>query len=81
MTRDDVSDDVQLPGGDVDPEIRSKHRVFALGPDVTIPIASKARLFALLNVRYLWEMAARTRTEGQSLAITATFPVPSVKLR
>ena len=81
VTRDDVSDDVLLPGGDVvDPEVRSKHRVFALGPDVTIPLASKARLFALLNVRYLWEMAARTRTEGQSLAITATFPVPSVRL-
>lgn len=82
MTRDDVSDDVLL--GErirLDPEINSKHKVFALGPDVTLPLATKSTLFALLNIRYIWEMAAKTKTEGQTLAITATFPVPSVRLK
>ena len=82
MTRDDVSDDVVLGESiRLDPEINSKHKVFALGPDVTLPLASKSKLFALLNIRYIWEMAAKTKTEGQTLAITATFPVPSVRLK
>jgi len=82
LTRDDVSDGA-LPGAGfiLDPEIPSKHRVFGLGPEVTLPVASKSKLFALLNIRYLWEMTARTKTEGQSLVVIATFPVPSVKLK
>ena len=58
-----------------------KHKVFGLGPDVTLPIASKSKLFALLNIRYLWETGARVKTEGETLVITATFPVPSVTLQ
>jgi hypothetical protein len=57
-----------------------KHKVFAFGPDVTLPIASKSKLFALVNIRYLWESGAQLKTEGQTLTVTATFPVPSVRL-
>ena len=39
-----------------------------------------ATAFALVNIRYLWETGARLKTQGQTLAITATFPIPSVKL-
>jgi len=82
LTRDDGADGV-IPGGGLilDPEIGGKHRVIALGPDVTLPLASKSTLFALLNIRYLWEMVAKTKTEGQSLVVTATFPVPSVEVK
>ena len=38
-------------------------------------------LYALVNVRYLWETGAKTKTEGQTLVVTATFPIPSVKLK
>lgn len=48
--------------------------------DVTLPVASKTKLFALVNIRYLWESGAQLKTEGQTLVVTATFPVPSVKL-
>lgn len=58
-----------------------KHRVFGVGPDVTLPVASKSKLFALVNIRYLWESGAQLKTEGQTLVVTATFPVPSVRLR
>jgi hypothetical protein len=68
-----------LPGISVD--FPFKHEVFAFGPDVTLPVASKSKLFALVNLRYLWETGAQTKTEGQTLVVTATFPVPSVKLR
>ncbi len=59
----------------------AKHRVFAIGPDVTVPIATKAKLFALVNIRYLWETGARMKTQGAGLLVTTTFPVPSGKLR
>ena len=60
--------------------IPGKHKVFGFGPDVTLPIASKSKLFALVNIRYLWESGAQLKTEGQTLVVTATFPVPSVRL-
>ncbi len=69
------------PGGRVvDVEFPNKHRVYGIGPDITLPVASKSTLFALVNIRYLWETGARVRSEGQTLAVTATFPSPSVKL-
>ena len=55
--------------------------MFGFGPDVTLPIATKSKLFALVNIRYFWETGARVKTEGQTLVVTATFPVPSVKLK
>jgi len=57
-----------------------KHRVFAFGPDVTVPLATKSSLISLVNVRYFWETGAQLKTEGQSLVVTATFPVPSIKI-
>jgi hypothetical protein len=58
-----------------------KHRVFGIGPEVTVPIATRSKLIAVLNVRYSWEAGARTTLEGQNLVITATIPIPSVRLQ
>ena len=55
--------------------IPERHRVFGIGPDVTIPIATKTRLISLVNVRYLWEQGARLKTQGQTLMITNTIPI------
>jgi hypothetical protein len=72
----------ELPGGGaIAIEARNKHQVFGLGPDVTLPIATRSKLYALVNVRYLWETGARVKTEGETLAVTATFPIPSLKLK
>jgi hypothetical protein len=60
--------------------IPDKHRVFAFGPDVTIPIATKSRLISLVNVRYLWEQVAQSKTQGQSLMLTWTVPVGGVAI-
>jgi len=70
------SDELGFPG---DFEL-PKHRVFAIGPDVTIPIATKSRLVSLVNVRYLIEAGTELKTEGNSLVVTMTFPVPSIKI-
>ena len=81
LTADDLATFV-LPGGDaIDLDARNKHKVFGFGPDVTLPVASKSKLFALVNIRYLWETGARLKTEGDTLVVTATFPVPSVRLK
>ena len=82
LTADQLGTFVLPGGGTIDLELAdSKHRVFALGPDVTLPIATKKKLIALVNVRYLWEMGARSKKEGTGLVVTVTFPVPSVKLK
>jgi hypothetical protein len=82
VTADDLGVALELPSGEtIGPGLsNSKHSVFALGPDATLAVATKKKLYALVNIRYLWEMGARTKTQGQTLTITATFPVPSVKL-
>ncbi len=81
LTEDQLAE-FELPGGaDFDVDFPGKHRVFAFGPDVTLPIASKSKLFALVNIRYLWESGAQLKTQGDTLVVTATFPVPSVRLQ
>lgn len=81
LTDDDLGQFVPPGGEEVELELPNKHRVFALGPDVTVPIATPSKLFALINVRYFCETGARVKTEGQSLLVTANFPIPSVTLR
>ena len=81
LTTDNLGSFVLPGGGTVEPELVNKHRVFALGPDVTLPVATKTKLFALVNLRYLWEAGARSKTEGSTFIATATFPIPSVKLQ
>ena len=81
LTEDQLAE-FQLPGGSpIDINFPGKHRVYAFGPDVTLPVASKSKLFALINIRYFWETGAQLKTEGQTLVVTATFPVPSVRLK
>jgi len=79
ISEDDIGMGSPLPPGVTIPPI-SKHRVFGLGPEVTLPIATKTKLIAQVNVRFLWEFGARTKTEGTTLALTVTFPIPSVPI-
>jgi hypothetical protein len=60
--------------------VTDKHRVLGLGPDVTIPIATSSKLIALVNLRYLVEMGTQTKTQGQSIVVTTTFPVGGIKI-
>jgi hypothetical protein len=81
ITKDQLREFV-LPGGDeIGLDFPNKHRVFGCGPDVTLPIATRSKLYALVNIRYFWETGARVKTEGQTLVVTATIPIPSVKLK
>lgn len=65
---------------DIGPDLLQKHRTFGIGPDITLPLATKTKLIALINVRYFWELGVRSKTDGQSLVVTATFPIPSISI-
>jgi hypothetical protein len=70
LTSDDLGLNVPAAFGDL-----PKHRVFGIGPDVTIPIAVKKKLISLVNVRYLFEQGAQFKTQGNTLIITNTIPI------
>ena len=76
LTVDEFGIAISLPSG----RAIGKHKVWGFGPDVTMPIATKSTLIALVNVRYFWEAGAQLKTQGQSLVVTAAFPVPSIKI-
>jgi hypothetical protein len=60
--------------------IPEKHRVWGIGPEVTIPIATKTKLISLVNVRYMWEQGARLKTQGQTFMITNTIPIGGIRI-
>jgi hypothetical protein len=77
VSDDDFGLGFTLPGG----QLLDRHRVFGIGPEVTIPLASKSKLFGFLNLRYFWETGARTTLEGNTFLATFSFPVPSIPLQ
>jgi len=72
MTEDDLGSDNVFPSGmDL-----GKHRVYGLGPEVTIPIVPQGKLYGFINARYLWEFGARSSLEGNTFVLTAILPIP-----
>jgi hypothetical protein len=78
VTDDDVGRDLEML---LEGRRLGKHRTFGLGPDVTVPIATKSKFIASINARFFWEFGARTTLEGYTFLVTATFPIPSVPLQ
>jgi hypothetical protein len=60
--------------------ISGHHRVWGIGPDVTVPVATKTKLQSLINVRYMWEQGVQLKTQGQTLTITNTIPVGGISI-
>ena len=77
LSEDDLGLDIELPGG----RGLEEHRVYGVGPEVTIPIATKKKLYGFINARYFWEFGAQSTLEGSTFVLTATFPIPSVPLQ
>jgi hypothetical protein len=78
VTADDLG--AAVPFGAAVPGL-PKHRVFGIGPDVTIPIATRTRLLSLVNVRYLVEQGAEVKTQGHTLMITNTIPLGHTRIQ
>jgi hypothetical protein len=60
--------------------LRGKSRDWGLGPEVTLAIAANRTVYGFVTVRYQWEFAARTTSEGASWNILATFPIRPIRL-
>lgn len=59
----------------------NKNRVYGVGPELTVPIATSKKLYGFLTARYLWEFGAESTTEGETFVATLSFPIPSVPLQ
>jgi hypothetical protein len=78
VTRDQMT--LSGASGGVDVAVPGKHRVWGVGPEVTIPIATRTKLISLINVRYLWEQGSQLKTQGQTLLITNTIPIGGIRI-
>ena len=65
------------PGG----PLLGRHRVYGIGPEITLPLANKKKLYGFLNLRYTMETGARTTLEGNTFLAMFSFPVPSIPLQ
>jgi len=61
--------------------VKGKNSVAAVGPELTLPLASKHLLVGFLTVRYEWEVYARTTTQGDTLLVSAAFPFKPIKIK
>ena len=59
----------------------AKHQGFGVGPEVSIPISSKRKLYGFVDLRYLWETGVRNNLEGGLFVVTASFPIPGIPLQ
>lgn len=58
-----------------------KNRVYGIGPELTVPIASSEKLYGFLTARYFREFEAESTVEGESFVLSLTLPLPSVPLQ
>ena len=60
----------------------AKANVFALGPDITLALASKKKntVYGFLSVRYEWELHAEAQTKGGMWLVQAVFPFKPIHL-
>jgi hypothetical protein len=58
----------------------NRSNTFGLGPDITLTIAKANTVYGFVNVKYFWEVYARTTTRGEGLLISATFPFKPIHI-
>jgi len=52
----------------------NRSRLYALGPEVNIPIIIKDKLISIITARYQWEFGARSTLEGETFNLFLNFP-------
>lgn len=60
--------------------IRGKNQVWGLGPEVTLAIARGKTVYGFATVRYQWELAGRTTTEGAAWNLSFVFPLKPIRI-
>jgi len=61
--------------------IRGKNRVWGVGPEVSVALASKTMVYGFVTARYQWEAGARTSTSGGAWNILVTFPLRPIPIQ
>jgi len=54
--------------------------VWALGPEVTLAIAARKKVYGFATLRYQWELAGRTTTEGAAWNLSFVFPLKPIQI-
>lgn len=72
ISSDDIGNGISNP---------NKHKIFGVGPELVLPIASKLKFYGTLNIRYLWDVGVESNTQGNTFVLMATFPIPSLPLQ
>lgn len=52
----------------------NRSRLYALGPEINIPIVIKDKLISIVTARYQWEFGARSTFEGETFNLFLNFP-------
>jgi hypothetical protein len=60
--------------------IRGKNKTFGIGPEATLAIAARNKVYGFVTVRYFWETYARTASQGGAFLIQATFLTKPIKV-
>ena len=57
-----------------------KNSAAGLGPELTLPLATKKTLFGFYTFRYEWEVYAHTTTQGHGMNMMLVFPLKPIKI-
>lgn len=60
--------------------VQGRNSTAALGPELTLPIATKKTLYGFFTFRYQWEVEARTTTQGTGMNVMVIFPLKPIKI-
>jgi hypothetical protein len=60
--------------------IRGKNKTFGLGPEATLAIAARNKVYGFVTVRYFWETYARTASQGSAFLLQASFLTKPLQL-
>ena len=60
--------------------IRGKNRIWGLGPEVTLAIAARGKVYGFATVRYQWELGGRTTTEGAAWNLSFVVPLKPIPI-
>jgi hypothetical protein len=60
--------------------VQGKNSTTGIGPELSLPLATKKTVFGFFTLRYQWEVYAHTTTQGRGLNMMLIFPLKPIKI-
>jgi hypothetical protein len=60
-------------GGVIPTGAVGKHQIFAVGPELSVPVFATEKVAGLLGARYFWDFGSESTTEGETFLVTFTL--------